>query len=419
MATWLTGGFRTSAFGIRVSSSSALRPLLIAAIAGLILARDPRQRAALGRLFRQLLLPLSIVACAGFAWTHAAPVAAAADMFGYVSQAADWRQGSLAHHDWAQERFFPAAASIPLGYLYRNDGVAEAVALYPPGTSLHMAVVGALLGDWAVYLVSPIAALALVIGTYVLGRAWFDETSASIAAAIVACNPIVLVQAAVPMSDTLAAAYWTWSLVLRASSRPLTQAAAGVLAGIAIGVRPNLVPLLVGPAVAAMVTSGLGGAVRVGLAASPFAALLAWHNLRLYGSPISTGYGPAAALFSVSHIPSNAKRYGLWLWQSMSPLPLVGFVLGALEIVARMRVHLLPLVVFVAINAGLYLVYLPWPNWTFARVPSAGHSRRDPPRRLRRQEGNGSCAGRVGRAHRRGHRLADGLRAALGVAHFA
>ena len=51
----------------------------------------------------------------------------------------------------------------------------------------------------------------------------------------------------------------------------------------------------------------------------------------------------------------------------MSPLPLVGFVLGALEIVARVRVRLLPLVVFVAINAGLYLVYLPWPNWTFAR----------------------------------------------------
>lgn len=367
LATWVTGGFRTSAFGIRVSSSSALKPLVIAIIAGLLLARDARQRAALQRLFRQLLLPLSLVACAGFAWTHAAPVAAAADMFGYVSQAADWRQGSLVHRDWIQDRFFPAAASVPLGYLYRNDGVAEIVALYPPGTSLHMALLGAIFGDWAVYLVSPMAALALVLGTYALGRAWFDQTSASIAAAIVACNPILLVQAAVPMSDTLAAAYWTWSLALAASSRPLTQAAAGVLAGVAIGVRPNLVPLLVGPAGAAMVVSGLGGAIRVGLAASPLAGLLAWHNLRLYGSPASTGYGPAALLFSASHVPDNAKRYSLWLWQSMSPLPLVGFVLGVLEIVTSLRVRLLPLVVFVATNVALYLVYLPWPNWTFAR----------------------------------------------------
>ena len=46
---------------------------------------------------------------------------------------------------------------------------------------------------------------------------------------------------------TLAAAYGTWSLALAAGSRPWMSWGAGLLAGIAIVVRPNLAPLLAGP----------------------------------------------------------------------------------------------------------------------------------------------------------------------------
>jgi hypothetical protein len=366
IATWVTGGFRTSAYGLRISSSSAIRPLAIAAMAGLLLARDPQQRLALVRMLRHGLLPVSLIGCAAFAWTHAAPVAAAADMFGYISQATDWWRGTLVHTDWIDQRYFPAAASVPLGYLYRNDGVAMAVALYPPGTSLHMALF-ALVGDWAMYLVSPLAALAVVLGTYALGRACFDDDTALAGAAIVACNPVLLVQASVPMSDTLAAAYWTWSLALATSARPALQVVAGALAGLAIGVRPNLAPLIVGPVGCATWSAGMRGALVVSAAASPFAALLAWHNVRLYGSAASTGYGPTTGLFSVSHMPVNVQRYGTWLWQTMSPLPLAGFAVGAAQVAIRLRMALLPLVLFVLANVGIYLVYLPWPNWTFAR----------------------------------------------------
>lgn len=366
LATWITGGFRVDPFGLRVSSTFVWRPLALAAIAGLLLARDQRQLTMLCRLLARYVLPVSVVACAGFVWTHAAPVAAAADMFGYVSQANDWRQGTLIRHDWIDGRFFPAAASVPLGYLYRHDTVPVAVALYPPGTSLHMAVFS-LVGQWAVYLVSPMAALALVFGTYALGRAWFDEASALVAAAIIACNPVVLIQAAVPMSDTLAAAYWTWSLVLASSGRSLMPIASGLLAGMAIVVRPNLAPLLIGPVGGALVASGLRGAVVVSAAAMPFAALLAWHNQRLYGGAAATGYGPLSTLFSASHVAENVKRYVAWLWQTMSPLPLVGALLGAVEVVVRAHVRLIPLVAFTAVNVAIYLVYLPWPQWTFAR----------------------------------------------------
>lgn len=366
LATWLTGGFRFDPFGVRISSSAVLRPMVIAVAAGLLLARDRHQRATLHQWFRHAVLPLSVVACAAFIWTHLAPVAAAADMFGYVSQAGDWLHGTLVRSDWIDDRFFPPAASVPLGYLYRNDTGAVAIALYPPGTSLHMALFS-VLGEWAMYLVSPAGALALVLGTYALGRVWFDETCALIAAAIVACNPVVLIQATVPMSDTLAAAYWTWSLVLAGGSRLWMPWGAGLLAGIAILVRPNLAPLLVGPAAGALTTSGVRAAVATCLGAAPLAGWLAWHNQRLYGGASSTGYGPVSLLFSTSYIPQNVKSYTAWLWQTMSPLPVVGFICGAVDAVVRLKVRLIPLVAFAAVNIAIYLIYLPWPQWPFAR----------------------------------------------------
>lgn len=366
VATWLTAGFRVDPLGIRISSSSVLRPLAIGAVAGWLLARDRRQRERLHEVFRKTSLPLSALACAAFAWTHAAPVAAAADMFGYVSQAGDWWHGSLIRRDWIDDRFFPAAASVPLGYLYRNDAGPVAIALYPPGTSVHMALFS-VAGEWAMYLVSPAGAVALVVGAYALGRRWFDETTACVAAAVVACNPVVLIQAAVPMSDTLAAAYWTWSLVLAGGSAPWMPWGAGLLAGIAIAVRPNLAPLLVGPLGSAWIVSGLRGAVGACVGVVPVAGWLAWHNQRLYGGASATGYGPVSLLFSTTHIAQNVRNYATWLVQTMSPLPLVGFLWSATEAIGRRQVRLMPLLALAAANVAIYLVYLPWPQWTFAR----------------------------------------------------
>lgn len=367
LATWLTGGFRLAPFGWRVSSSSVLRPYAAAVLVGALLWRRPRDRARLSTLVTHALLPVAVACCTAFAWSHAAPYAAAADMYGYVSQAIDWTNGRLAHPEWIDTTYFPASASVPLGYLYAANGAPTALALYPPGTSLHMALARIVLGDWAMYLVSPLAAVALVMGTYALGRAWVSETSGRVAALLIAINPVLLAQATVPMSDTLAAAYWTWSLALAASRQARVQACAGALAGLAIVVRPNLGPLLVGPVAAALVSSGFGGVVSLILACAPFIAFLGWHQARLYGDVLSTGYGSTAHLFSSGYVGENARRYTAWLWRTSSPLPLAGFVFEAVGTIVRRQFALLPLVVVVVINAGIYLLYQPWPAWPFAR----------------------------------------------------
>jgi hypothetical protein len=369
LATWLSGGFRLAPFGWRVSSSSVLRPYAAAVLVGLLLWRRPRDRERLSALRTRALLPAAVMCCAAFAWSHAAPYAAAADMYGYVSQAIDWTNGRLAHPEWIDTTYFPASASVPLGYLYAADQAPTALALYPPGMSLHMALARVVFGDWAMYLVSPLAALALVAGTYALGRAYVRDSSGRVAALLMAINPVLLAQAAVPMSDTLAAAYWTWSLTLAASRKAGAQVGAGALAGLAIVVRPNLVPLLFGPAAAALLSSGIGGGVRLTLACAPLVAFLGWHQARLYGAMLATGYGSTAQLFSPAYVAENARRYTAWVWRTSSPLPLAGFVVETVVTLVRRHFTIQPLVVVVFLDECFYLPYQPWPAMTFARFP--------------------------------------------------
>ena len=176
-----------------------------------------------------------------------------------------------------------------------------------------------------------------MIGTYALGKAWLTESDARVAAFLVAFNPVLLAQAAVPMSDTLAAAYWTWSLALSISTRARMQACAGLLAGLAIVVRPNLFPLLVGPVAGALMSSGLRGGFWLAFSCSPLVAFLGWHQNRLYGSALATGYGSTAHLFSPGYIGENVRRYRGWLWRTSSPLPIAGFLIESVRIVVRAR----------------------------------------------------------------------------------
>lgn len=364
--TWVTGGFRFAVGDWRVASFSVRRPFTAAAIAGLLLALDPHRRARLSGWVHRGTLPLALGSCAVFAILQAAPYAAATDMYGYVAQALDWRAGRLIHDDWLAGGMFPPAAAVPVGYVHVTTPTASAVPAYPPGTSLHMALAGEF-GDWAMYAVSPLAALAVVLGTYALGRARFDETSARVAAAIVACTPVLVAQATLPMSDTVAAAYWTWSLVLAGRPHAASQAAAGILAGIAVLVRPSLAPLVVGPAGLAWAVTGGAGAARVVGAALPGVAFLGWHNLRVYGGLGATGYGDVSLLFSPSNIATNVLRYGRWLMQTMTPLPLLGAAFAMWSLVADRRRDLWALALLAAVTLGIHLLYQPWPHWAFAR----------------------------------------------------
>ena len=363
-ALWLTGGFRTTVLGLRVSASNLDRPLAMAAIAWLLLA--VARPAAFSRIAPGAVV-VTVLGCLGlFSARHAAPVAAGADMFGYVSQANDWRAGTLVQPVAPPAPLsFPHHAYVPLGYVWQYPPPSS-VALYPPGTSLHMAL-ASVVAPGAVYLVAPLAALMAVLGTYRLGATYFDARTGAWAAALLAFCPQLLMQAIVPMGDTLATAYWVWALVCAGSSHLALQGVAGVLVSVAVLVRPNLAPLAASVLLCSAGAAGLRGALTMAAATTPLLSWLGWHNTVLYGGPLATGYGPASGLFALRYIPENIRRYGGWMLQTLSPIPFLGAGALAYSVVRRRERAHPGLWVFMALTGLIYMCYLPWPNWTFSR----------------------------------------------------
>ncbi|HTV02339.1 MAG TPA: glycosyltransferase family 39 protein, partial [Luteitalea sp.] len=358
-----SGGFRWSVAGLRVSASNLDRPAAIAVLAWTVVAACAGTRFARWR-------PSVVVAIVGcvlalFSWRHAAPYATGADMFGYVSQADDWRNGQLTHAIAPATASFPPNAYVPLGYVWQYPPP-KAVALYPPGLPLHMAV-ASLLGRWAIYLVAPVAALLAVWGTYRLGALSHSPWIGAGAATLLAFSPQLLAQSVLPMGDTLATAYWTWACVWAIDRRPVGQALAGALAGLAIVVRPNLAPLLAPVLLCSAANGGVRGAIVAGLAATPLVGWLGWHNSVLYGGALATGYGPARDLFGWAYGWDNVRRYGTWLFQTMSPWPLVGLLASLVGVAKRPSMTVASLWLVVATTVLLYVWYVPWPNWTFSR----------------------------------------------------
>jgi hypothetical protein len=363
-ALWLTGGFRYAVLGLRVSASNLDRPLAVAVIAWLVVA--VARPDSFSRIAPRWVIATVLGCLALFSARHAAPVAAGADMFGYVAQAHDWRADTLVHPVAPPEPLsFPHHAYVPLGYVWQYPPP-SATALYPPGTSLHMAL-ASVVAPGAVYLVAPLAALIAVFGTYRLGATYFDHGTGAWAAALLAFSPQLLLQAIVPMSDTLATAYWVWALVCAGSRRLALHGVAGILVSMAVLVRPSLAPLAAGVLLCSAGVAGLRGALTMTVATIPLLAWLGWHNTALYGGPLATGYGPAGGLFALHYIPENVSRYGGWLVRTISPLPFLGAAAFLHAIVRRrQRVHL-GLWVLLVLTGLIHICYQPWPNWTFSR----------------------------------------------------
>lgn len=95
--------------------------------------------------------------------------------------------------------------------------------------------------------------------------------------------------------------------------------------------------------------------------------VLAVVNWRLYGSALASGYGRLDTLFRLEHVPVNAVRYPQWLTGAE---PLLLSALAAPLVAAAWRdVHRLTRAAMAAfaIVAAIYLVYLPFDNWTYLR----------------------------------------------------
>jgi len=132
------------------------------------------------------------------------------------------------------------------------------------------------------------------------------------------------------MSDVPAAAGWTLVAVLVLKPRML---AAGIVAGLALLIRPNLVLLALVPVFA--VQRRREPLIRYATGLVPGLLAIMIINALLYGGPLTTGYASLFELYEFASLPMNLRNYIAWIVQTQTPLILLAlvplFVRGALR----------------------------------------------------------------------------------------
>jgi hypothetical protein len=250
---------------------------------------------------------------------YGSTVGGGADSYGYVSQAALWRSGQLTLREpIARESPWPLALNTwaPLGYVPAPGSRDTIVPLYAPGLPLLMAAFQAVGGFCAAFLVVPFCGALTVWLTWRLGGRLGVSHGASLAAVILlASSPVFLYQLMNPMSDVPATAAWTLATVLITGG---SMAAGGLAAAAALLIRPNLV--LIGVALTAWILVTRQPAVRFLLGLAPAVLAIAVLNTTLYGAPWTSGYGPAADLYSPRFVWTNLRQFGAWMVQTQTPI---------------------------------------------------------------------------------------------------
>jgi hypothetical protein len=358
----LFGGFKFRLFGVAIRSNNPERVLAIAAIAlaGYFLAggRIPRATVrrfgsgtarvgdALGNVGSQVVQSLAgrpgavaaglAVALAITAAAGSTRIAGGADAYGYVSQADLWLAGNLViKQPWVAKIPWPNAewSFSPLGYRPAEPpGQWAIVPTYSPGLPMLLAGAKSVGGQCALYAVVPLLTGLGVLVTYGIGRRLVSPWGGVIAAWLVAASPNVIGIAVEPLTDVPVMTAWAISIYLllaRIGGR-LSPALVGLAAGIAILIRPNLVPLSIPLGLWYTIRRQKDGdsrflsAALFALGTLPAILLVAFLNDRLYGSPLSSGYGALNDLYAWSHVGPNVRRYLAWFIFAETPIALVG-----------------------------------------------------------------------------------------------
>jgi len=404
------GGFKFRLLGVAIRSNSPDRALEIAAIAlaGYFVAggRIPRQTVqrvrgdasrgahALGTSVSRaidalavrpglvaavLSLTLAVTAAAG-----STRIANASDAYGYVSQADLWLAGDLMiKQPWVAKVPWPNAewSFSPLGYRPAEPpGQWKIVPTYAPGLPMLLAGAKWLGGQCALFAVVPLMTGLGILVTYGIGKRLVSPWGGVIAAWLVAASPNVIGIAVEPLTDVPVMTVWAISIYLllaRIGGR-LSPALVGLVAGMAILIRPNLVPLSIPLGLWYMIRRQTGddsrllGTVLFALGTLPAILVVAFLNDRLYGSPLSSGYGALNDLYAWSHVVPNLRRYFAWFVFAETPIALAG--LAALLVPSRrlwtaaadLRIVSI-LAIFVALLWAQYIAYEVWESWGFLR----------------------------------------------------
>jgi hypothetical protein len=326
-----------------------------------------------------LALLLAAVVFAGLRWGTFA--VGGSDSYCYVHQAERWasllRQGFGGQaaglqvaEPLALEAPWPNAplTFAPAGHVPSQTVPGALVPICPSGLSIVMAPMLALGGARAIFLVVPLFGALLVWATFTCGSRFGSRVGLA-SAVLAACSPPFLYQLVQPMSDVPAAALWMLAVAAVTGAKPRAPVVAGLATAAAILMRPNLVPMAIPIGLFILFRperswhDRLQGAIRFAAAAAPGAIAVAFIQRAFYGSPLQSGYGSLAALFSASHVVPNAIRYFSWMTQSHT----VGWLL------ALAAPFLLPgplTALFISlflVNAASYLPYAVFEDWAYLR----------------------------------------------------
>ncbi len=318
------------------------------------------------------------VAVAGAIWgTH---VAGGPDSYCYLSQAELFASGHVAHEEplAATARWEHAAdAFIPVGHVPAARQPDASVPMCSPGYPLAMAAVRVVGGRIAMFAIVPLCGAIAVWLTFVLGCRIAGASAGAIAAVLLSASPAFLYQVVQPMSDVPAATAWIAALVAvtRASfSTSLTAAMlGGVVTGIALLVRPNLVPLA---GVVALVVFTIQPIpfrrvmrtwLAFGIGLLPSVLTVAMLQNVMYGGPLKSGYGDLSFLFKVEHVWPNLQRYPLWLLETETPIVLLALLAPRLTRDSLTRRRALWLLGFTAAVFACYIPYEVFDAWWFLR----------------------------------------------------
>lgn len=383
-AIWLTGGGVVQLGALRLSSRSAARPALAALLLGglaLYGARAEARRAALARAravsdrLAPWLAATAAIAVALTAAVFGELVAGGADSSGYLHQSQLWTAGRSAlvapvldDGPWPQAGWEVA----PLGFApSATPGVLGPT--YAPGLPWLMTLGHAIAGATGRFVWTPLAVGALVWLTFVLARREAPPTTALGAALLVASSPPVLFASMQTMSDLLAAALWTTAIVALGGRARGRMAVAGLAAAVALAVRPNLVLVAASVWAAATVTaegSLVSKARRGALLALPLAvaaALVAWINLRLWGSPFASGYGATDDLFLAANVAPNLARLWQWTHETRAWWMVAALPAAVALAVSAPRTRVWPAIALVAGILASYLPYAVFEEWWYLR----------------------------------------------------
>jgi hypothetical protein len=390
LAVVVSGGFMLDLGTVRVRAHDPTVPVTAAVVAaGLALLRGrDRLRAASSWWWIVVgngAAPLACVLAAitiGVGWGYGTRVAGGSDSYCYLNEAELLARGQVRQlQPVAVDVPWPNAAwsFVPAGHAPAAGVPGAIVPICPAGYPLMMAAARFVAGRPGMFAVVPVLGGLAVWFVFVLARRLGGPVAGITGAVLLAASPAFLYQVVQPMSDVPALALWLWSLSLawRAIERPGWQGVllSGGMAGAAVLVRPNLVPLA--GIIALWIAAARPGTMdqrivtlaAFGTALLPFALLVLALQNAMYGGPLTSGYGDLGPLFKFDHIVPNLERYPRWLVETHTPF--LALALAAPWVCrrrgGRRSVPARWLLAFAAVTLACYLPYVVFDAWWYLR----------------------------------------------------